>query len=150
MDSKHSLREDYDARRLGARHDRARDTTYDEARGEWPLEGNYYLALIEGPAYPVPEDQVQATDRFEAGWLVVRARWFELVTVSPRCYKLQTEVRTLVVQETIRLPGIKFDQVVKRSPRLGDSQHYLSEDTHNMIDSCVRVLREQLPAGGLD
>ena len=24
----------------------------------WPLEGNYYLAEIQGPAYPVPESQV--------------------------------------------------------------------------------------------
>ena len=40
-------------------------------RGEWPLEGNYYLALLEGPAYVVPEAQVSASDQFEAGWLVV-------------------------------------------------------------------------------
>ena len=44
----------------------------------------------------MPESQVRATDQFEAGWLVVTARWFELVTTSPRCYKLQGEERTLV------------------------------------------------------
>ena len=71
-------------------------------------EGNYYLALIRGRAYPVPESQVHASDRFEAGWLVVEAQWFELVTTSPRCYKLQTEVRTLVVNEMIRLSGVSF------------------------------------------
>jgi hypothetical protein len=51
--------------------------------------------------------------------------------------------RLLVVSEMIRLPGIKFEKVVKRSPRLGDSQYFQSEDSHNMIESCVRVLREQ-------
>ena len=39
----------------------------------------------------------------------------------------------------IRLSNVKFDKVVKRSPRLGDSQYFLSEDTHNMIESCVRA-----------
>ena len=48
-----------------------------------------------------------------------------------------------MVSEMIRLSNIKFEKVVKRSPRLGDSQYFLSEDTHNMIESCVRVLREQ-------
>ena len=104
----------------------------------YPLEGNYYLAQIQGPAYPVPESQVHASDRFEEGWLVVKARWFEIVTTSPRCYKLRSEERTLVVSEMIRLSTIRFDKVVKRSPRLGDSQFFLSEDTHNMIESCVR------------
>jgi hypothetical protein len=71
-------------------------------------EGSYYLTLIKGCAYPVPESQVHASDRFEAGWLVVEAQWFELVTMSPRCYKLQTEVRTLVVNEMIRLSGVSL------------------------------------------
>ena len=105
----------------------------------WPLEGSYYLAQIQGPAFPVPESQVHASDQFEAGWLVVKARWFQITTVSPRCYKLQTVDRLLVVSEMIRLSNIKFEKVVKRSPRLGDSQYFLSEDTHNMIESCVRA-----------
>ena len=51
-------------------------------RGEWPLEGNYYLALLEGPAYVVPEAQVSASDQFEAGWLVVDALWLRVVSTS--------------------------------------------------------------------
>ena len=43
-------------------------------------EGCYYIALIQGAAFPVPESQVHASDSFEAGWLVVKAQWFELVT----------------------------------------------------------------------
>ena len=45
-------------------------------KGQWPLEGNYYLAVLQGPAYPVPESQVQAIDRLEAGccwWQTARA-----------------------------------------------------------------------------
>ena len=118
-------------------------TAHPDDASKWPLEGNYYLAQIQGPAFPVPESQVHASDRFEAGWLVVKAHWFVIVTTSPRCYKLQTVERTLVVSEMIRLPNIKFDKVVKRSPRLGDSQFFLSEDTHNMIESCVRVMHAQ-------
>ena len=75
---------------------------------------------------------------FEAGWLVVKAQWYQLETVSPRCYSLQTEERHLVVSEMIRLSGIRFDKVVKRSPRLGFSEFYLGEDTHNRLENCVR------------
>ena len=94
--------------------------------------------MVEGVAHPVPESQVHASDQFEEGWLVVKARWFELVTESPRCYKLMPEERLLVVNEMIRLSSLKFAKVVKRSPRFGDSQYFLDEDTHNMIESCVR------------
>ena len=49
----------------------------------------YWLALITGPAFVVSlsEDEVlHASDRLEAGWLVVKSQWFKLVTVSPlRC-----------------------------------------------------------------
>ena len=69
---------------------------------------------------------------------MVKAQWFELVTMSPRCYKLQTVERTLVVNEMIRLSGLKFEKVQRASHRLGNSLFYLSEDTHNVIESCVR------------
>ena len=46
--------------------------------------------------------------------MVVKALWFQIVTVSSRCYKLQTVERTLVVSEMIRLSNIKFEKVVKR------------------------------------
>ena len=74
---------------------------------------------------------------------MVKAHWFELVTTSPRCYKLQHEERTLIVNEMIRLSGIKWDKVIKRSPRLGDTQYFLSEDWHNTLTSCVRAQPEQ-------
>ena len=60
------------------------------------------------------------------------------MTTSPRCYKLSKIEQTLVVNHMIRLSSIKFDKVVKKSPRLGDSQYFLGEDSHNMIEGCVR------------
>ena len=57
---------------------------------------------------------------------------------SPRCYKLQAEEHTLVVNATIRLANLKWDKVIKRSARFGDSQYFLGEDAHNMLESCVR------------
>ena len=38
---------------------------------------------------------MHATDWFEAGWLVVKAQWYELVTTSPRCYKLSEVVTSI-------------------------------------------------------
>ena len=105
---------------------------------ETHLEGSYWLALIIGRAFPVPEIQVHASDQFEAGWLVVKARWFEIVTTSPRCYRLQWVERLLVVNEMIRLPGLKFDKTVRSSPRLGHALFYLGEDMHNLLEGCVR------------
>ena len=32
----------------------------------------------------MPEDMVHASDTIEAGWLVVRGRWYEQVQRSPR------------------------------------------------------------------
>lgn len=107
-------------------------------KGEWPLEGNYYLALLQSRAYPVPESQVQATDRFEKGWLVVDAQWLQIVGDSPRSYKLLPEKRTLVVSEMIRLSTIVWDKIDKRSPRLGQTLYYLGEDAHNLIEAYVR------------
>jgi hypothetical protein len=43
----------------------------------------------------------------------------------------------------IRLAGIKFEKVVKRSPRLGDSQHFFSEDSHNCLETAVRAQKAE-------
>ena len=66
---------------------------------------------------------MHASDQYKEGWLVVKASWFKIVTTSPRCYKLESVKRTLVVNEMIRVSTIIFDKVVKQSPRLGDSQY---------------------------
>ena len=49
-----------------------------------------------------------------------------------------------MVNEMIRLPGLKFDKVVKHSKRLGGgaaagfSLHYFDEDSHNRLEALVR------------
>ena len=58
------------------------------AEDERQLEGNYWLALLLGGAFVCPEQMVHATDVFEAGWLVVRVRWYQLEQVSQRGYVL--------------------------------------------------------------
>ena len=110
--------------------------TADEA--DVHMEGNYWLAHLLGRPFPVPASQVHATDRFEAGWLVVKAVWYKLITTSPRVYKRDTVERLLIVSETIRLSSLKFGKVVKKSPRLGDSLYTFSEDSHNLVEGCVR------------
>ena len=117
------------------------NVAYTAAADEAQLEGNYWLAHILGRPFPVPESQVLATDHFEAGWLVILAQWYELVTTSPRVYKRQPEERLLIVSEMIRLSGLKFEKVLKKSPRLGESMFTLSEDWHNLIEGCVRDQR---------
>ena len=42
------------------------------------------------------------------------------------------------MSEMIRLPGISFEKVVKRFPRLCDSQFFFSEDSHNLLDGLAR------------
>ena len=53
-------------------------------------------------------------------------------TIIPTCR------RTLVVNEMIRLKGIKFTKVVKRSPRLGDSEFFFDVDSHILLEGFVR------------
>jgi pyruvate/oxaloacetate carboxyltransferase len=70
--------------------------------------------------------------------------WQVLTHFAADCLLSSPIVRTLVVNEMIRLAGIKFDKVVKHSARLGggaaegSSLHYLGEDTHNCLGALVR------------
>ena len=41
-------------------------------------------ASIARRRFEMPEDMVHASDTIEAGWLVVRGRWYEQVQRSPR------------------------------------------------------------------
>lgn len=56
---------------------------------------------------------------------------------------LPIRARMLVVSEMIRLSGIEFVQTVKRSPRLGDSQYFFSEESHNLLDGLAREQRDE-------
>jgi hypothetical protein len=57
--------------------------------------------------------------------------------------------RILVVNEMIRLAGIKFDKVVKHSKRLGggaaegESMYHFGEDSHNCLEALVRDQKDE-------
>ena len=63
-------------------------TSHASERRQWPMEGCYWLARTFGPAFAVPESQVHASDYFEAGWLVIKCQWYQVITTSPRCFNL--------------------------------------------------------------
>eukprot|EP00326_Haptolina_ericina_P039827 CAMPEP_0181234846 /NCGR_PEP_ID=MMETSP1096-20121128/37213_1 /TAXON_ID=156174 ORGANISM="Chrysochromulina ericina, Strain CCMP281" /NCGR_SAMPLE_ID=MMETSP1096 /ASSEMBLY_ACC=CAM_ASM_000453 /LENGTH=271 /DNA_ID=CAMNT_0023329693 /DNA_START=295 /DNA_END=1110 /DNA_ORIENTATION=+ len=108
------------------------------------LEGSYWLALLLGGAFQCPEQMVHATDVFEAGWLVVRVRWYELKQVSQRGYILSYEERLVPVNAIVRLLGLAFSNSysVGRETRsatvAGSSLHFLDEDSHNLIEAACR------------
>ena len=43
----------------------------------------YWLALVTGPAFVVPDDIMYAAEKFEAGWMVVPVQWYKLEQVWP-------------------------------------------------------------------
>ena len=63
------------------------------APAERHLEGGFWLLHVDSEAFEVPENLVHATSEYEAGWLVVRARWFALHQRSPRGYRVPAEDR---------------------------------------------------------
>ena len=73
------------------------------------MEGKFWLALVEGEAFPAPADMAVATDVFEEGYLIVPIRWYELVDTERRGYKLHTEVRHVVVNAMVFLDGLQFE-----------------------------------------
>ena len=54
------------------------------ASDELHIEGPVWLLLVDSEAFEMPEDMVHSSDTIEAGWIVVRARWYEQVQRSPR------------------------------------------------------------------
>lgn len=102
---------------------------------EHHIEGPIWLFLVDSEAFEVPDDMVHSTAEFEAGWLVVRGRWYELVQRSPRGYKLLPASRLCVVNTMIRLPNIVFSGgAIGKAPRTPRSGlHVLEEDTWNLL-----------------
>jgi hypothetical protein len=102
---------------------------------ELGLEGPFWLLLVESEAFEVSAELVHATAQFEAGWLVVRGRWYELVQRSPRGYKLQAPERLVVVNTMVRLPNVIFSGgIVGKAPRASRSGlQILEEDMVNHV-----------------
>ncbi|KAL1504483.1 hypothetical protein AB1Y20_010888 [Prymnesium parvum] len=101
---------------------------------EWQSEGPVWLLHIDSEAFEVPEDMVHATAEYEAGWLVVRGRWYQLEQRSPRGYKLDTAERLVVANTMIRLQIALFAGGVwgkaPRAPRSG--LHVMPEDSSQL------------------
>ena len=82
------------------------------------LEGGFWLLHVDSEAFEVPENLVHTTSEYEAGWLVVRARWFALHQRSPRGYRLRTEDRLIVVNTMTRMPNVIFSGGAVGKPQL--------------------------------
>ena len=99
------------------------------------IEGSVWLLHVDSEAFAVPEYMVHAAAEYEAGWLVVRARWYELKQRSPRGYELTSEKRIIVVNTMMRLPNVIFSgSAVGKPPRASRSGlHILDEDMYNLL-----------------
>ena len=107
------------------------------APAERHLEGGFWLLHVDSEAFEVPENLVHATSQYEAGWLVVRARWFALHQRSPRGYRLRTEDRLIVVNTMIAQRHLQRRRG-REAPRESRSGlHILEEDMYNLLSESV-------------
>ena len=106
------------------------------AKDELQIEGAVWLLLVDSETFEMPADMVHSSDTIEAGWIVVRGRWYEKVQDSPRGYRLQKESRLILVNTMIRLPGIHFNGGTPgKAPRESKSGlQILHEDTYNLLN----------------
>ena len=108
------------------------------------IEGDYWLALLLGGAFECLENLVHATDIFEAGWLVVRVKWYSLKQVSQRGYMLKPEERIVPVNAIVRLLGLKFSnsysagRETRSATTAGSSLHFFDEDSYNLVEAACR------------
>lgn len=88
------------------------------AADESTIEGCVWLALLDGKAFQLEQNELHAGQEFEKGWTVVRGHWFAFQRAVPtsgaRMYKALEEQMLLNVQAMIRLHNIKFTQAVPR------------------------------------
>ena len=75
---------------------------------EQGLEGVYWLALLTGTPFEIPEDMVRNGQQYRAGWLVVPGQWYALRQRSERGYELLPQTEWIVVNHIIRLKNLKF------------------------------------------
>jgi hypothetical protein len=89
------------------------------------MEGVYWLALLLDDAFAATAKMAHASDEFEEGWLLVRAKWYTHVpeAIHPkgwRAYALLDQEKILVIGESmLRLAGIKFEAQPRRALRPG-------------------------------
>jgi len=103
---------------------------------EHGLEGSFWLALIMSEAFPVTEDMVHQSAEYEAGFLVVKAKYYSLEQRSPRGYVLKDEEWILDVNAMFRPNVIFSGGSVGKAPRESRSGlHILEEDWVNCLRS---------------
>jgi len=118
---------------------------------EQGLEGLYWLAVLLGPAFEATEETLQATDRIQPGYLVVKAKWLKLEKRSCegglRSYSVLDAEVLLVVNHTVRLSGLQFangkagpaGRVLKSMTKEAEAKGklvYISSETHHSIEAC--------------
>lgn len=108
------------------------------AHADLQMEGGYWLAHLQGNTYEALTDDLHSTDQIQAGWWVVKAKWYKLEQVSHRGYRLLESEFPLVVKHIIRIP-VAFD-VRRHSTRAG--LEFLNEVKHNSILSSLAHVRE--------
>ena len=109
------------------------------AAHEVEIEGPYWLLLVDSEAFEMPDDMAHATDELEAGWLVVRGRWYSLKQRSPRGYGRLEAEKLVLVNAMIRLPNVIFaGGAVGKAPRESRSGlNVLEDDMHNLLMGSV-------------
>lgn len=116
------------------------------ASDETTIEGCVWLALLDGKASELQQDELHAGQHFEKGWTVVRGHWFAFQRAVPasgaRVYKALEEETLLNVQSMIRLTAIKFLQAVPRRTRGTTSDWYKQEFT--LSDEVYQKLLDSL------
>jgi hypothetical protein len=95
-------------------------------------EDAFWLAKPIGAAFTVPQSMVLETDQFEEGWLVVRAKWYKLVTGTLRSFTLLKKDTLIPLGATSRLRDIKFSKYDKAKGR-----YNLSTDEHERIKASL-------------
>ena len=110
------------------------------SRADQDMEGAYWLARLCGNAYEVPANELHSSDQIQAGWWVVKAKWFKLEQVSHRGYRLLPDEFNLVVNHIVRIPPVQFDKggrargtTARSTSSTYTSLSFLSEVKHNDI-----------------
>ena len=97
----------------------------------------YWLALLTSVPFELPENMVNAGSELEAGWWVVRARWFNLVQLSHRAFVLLKDPTLISCSSMIRLTGIDWEKLQNGKKHGPKTMHFLSETQHNRLDAAV-------------
>ena len=97
---------------------------------------------------------MHAIENFEAGWLVVRAKWYKIKQVSQRGYILRDQERLIPVNGIVRLLGLAFSnsyaagRKTRSASAAGSSLHFFDEDSHNLVEAACRHEEGQEVAAG--